>query len=763
MSFSRTSILNRPLNSLIPEDGCVILNTIINKNVILVQYSNPNNEQGLGSLNTSSEDPVITCNTRISIDFGKTWNEIPLSSNSPTWGNYPGGLGDADRLGTNGSLAAFIIRHSSGAKILIYTPVYKLFNNDMMNSTQVFRSIPVSMCGWLVHDQNGTLLNKTDANNPKHLVPEINAPININGSNMDEYSEFDYNPLDYLSAYQDFNGRLNPHTGEISPFVDRPSAQHAHPAHNWRFSSLPYEGMLWAYEGESHKETNLVNKVDTIDYSHKGKRYTVVKMFRNVFIRKGNIFQNYYDMYQQTHGFDHYLITLPFIYVYDHSKMASQDYFLEWVDVLNLNNRLVSLENSARGNARARAFIKTLISDDPKFQNETGPDNCFTEQGQYNDMVNTSIYFLKTPHGELLKVHDKSAKLDLAGFMFGNRRYVCKDNPLSRENWIPGGVSPKHYYPAVKRAFAFDYLSPQGMLNIDEDPNAKFSYIHDLPYKEYSTPFSKNASIHYEVASDKVVAIANTTNITGELVYNHVCFIKDSNRGMYSIGFLPNNTKLGYKSITGLNLSGGGQYPVEVTAAKGLLYNTEDFIIEESIPNYIEPYDTVVELPVQTSTPVPYYIDMSAYSVVGVFCINFHLVGILKHNDTGDEIQVVIEYDSSECGRSGNTQEPVFTTAYLYTETEFAANGIVNESSSPSIQVLFTGSNEVIFRGPFYGLGDDWVTQDNNITVKIRNPNQYGFNATNSTFTISLTGDTVIAMDEYDPNMSTMWLAAVKK
>lgn len=706
-----------------------VLNTIVNKNVIVVQYTTNALQKNMGFL---ASDSVINSKIRLSTDFGASWREITLQTNNDTWLKYgidPVGLESTghEMFGSDGALVSFIVRHSSGGRILMYTPIIKVFKTA---DDEFFPVRRTQIMGWLVHDEKGNKLN----DGTPFPVPEIRP------GSPDNHQQVMNSNL--------WNS-VNLTTGVISP--SGANADIAQP-----YTTYHMDPMLGGELNEANTGQGLANRVNTVDYTHGGKRYTIVQLYKNVVVKKGNVYSYEQTPGQPFIGFDYYAFTLPFLFVFDHDGFRNADKSLTWLDVFNLEGRLISMTNSVRGNKRAKAYIKSLLTDDANFNNTTGNDKVHFKCISRILPVDTTIHFTPTPRGELMKVHDAEDGKDLLGFVYGNHRFVCTDDPTERVNWIIGEVPQNQQYPRSTYAFAFDRFNDKGLLMMREDIEVKYAEAHELYYREYSVPMSKHATLRFDVAADRVFAVADPArNGLNDLRYKFMAFAKDEDSGRYTIDFLPESIDVGVQALTQSNYQGESNYPVEVSFAHGILYSTKDFIVKRPILAYVDPLDPGVEEPVEASQVIEEKeIDLDDWTLVSSYCRYIDRIGIYEHNTTGEQREwIEVLYDTS-CGFDGAGPQPSKgTTMLLYPDLELVVNHSVPGYRCVQVEIVFSGNGELILR-PRADSFDSRFIESNpgSIAIKLDNPQRYGLTSQQASFNMSLTTETRVLVGPYSGN-----------
>ncbi len=135
-----------------------IINTIVNKNLIVVQYVDDTTpSEGHPSFDDFANSNPILCKTRVSVNFGKTWKELELTSNGkkvkdyqPAYAvdEYIFGIRPFNRLGNYGATIDFVVRRGDGSRFFLYTPIY--YRVVTGYGQAVIMSTPaVTVLGWL--------------------------------------------------------------------------------------------------------------------------------------------------------------------------------------------------------------------------------------------------------------------------------------------------------------------------------------------------------------------------------------------------------------------------------------------------------------------------------------------------------------------------------------------------------------------------------------------------------------------------------------
>ena len=550
----------------------VILNTVVNNNIILVQYTRGTNKSPVDYTDMSNIAPaqkhggVVQCFTKLSFDHGKTWKELDLDLGGETYNKY--GIKTNEAYGNNGALVSFIVRHHSGGKLLMFTPIYRVCPTYKDEIHLVPHAL-VTIAGWLVHDETGRRHNKY-------------SPFPM--------KEFD-NSLD-ISFLSKLSGdiTINTTTAKINLLsADKETGLLAK-----AFLAYPYEGQLDSDKSLGTYDTKITNLMDTVDHEFAGNHYTVVKRYFNVFFRKGNIFTDYDpttpDKPPSKYGVDYYVVTLPFLYVFDHRGFNDDVKAFTWVDVLGLVNNTKSLIGSARGSTKTNDFIRSLISNDHNFLKITQNNNAYYKFAT-NDAIplSTSFVFTKTPHGEIFTYRDKSNDRSLTGFIHCNRQLVCYSDPTQLGNWKRIQSTPQSSRSTFVTLISLNLLTTQGIQTLP-DYNTRL-HIH---YTSVQTYYSNQGSITFSKDTDKLVLVPSMVN--NELVYRPVCFTKDNVIGKYGIGMLDMVSSIGYRGITGNIYSGDiDNYPIQMKNLLGVLYDTSGFLKSATV-NYLNETSTGVEV-----------------------------------------------------------------------------------------------------------------------------------------------------------------------
>ena len=778
----------------------VIINTIVNKNLIIVQYVDDtiDYENWRQSYEWAEEYPII-CKTRVSTNFGQTWRELPLDHNGRKVKDYmPGyalneyifGLNNHNKLGKYGAQIEFVIRRGDGSRFYTYTPIYyrvvQGYGDPVISSTPC-----VTTLAWLVHNERGELISGADWQPLKSFIqPNSISEFTDLSSIGVEFAVYDSrDPLGSISSGVNFSdGSLSAEAGQ---YLANP------------FLALPFLPHLCSHTALNPESTKLLNQTDTVDYVHDGKRYTIIKKYYTTLFKRGNIYESKRERGDAVSGVsydefristDFYSVILPFIYVYDHSKIGTNDHTLKWIDVFNLETKCATAKNSIRGSKRYEKFIRSFISEDPNFSDSIlGPSNTvFNYNAVGTDLDDTNYVNLErsaapscivwdsAPHGALLKVTDKSTSKEMVGLIYGNKRLVCTGDPTNKSNWINGVVVPGHEHPTIKEAFYFKKVYPGRLEDLSNEPDSDFVTVQayngggdtiDVNY--YYTYFDvfgyRHPTLYVDVAGDRVPAIP-FINASGDIEYRFCCFIKDTISGNITIGFKSTPLNVGYKALMDSDffVTDTQKLPVAVDHITGAMFDTSQFVIRGDVGAYLDPYESESNTrPTSIGNGVynqPY--DPADYSLVATECVGFNLVETMRHNVNGFEKRVLVETESSTCGyTSGGAQIPKainlviskdivhkFGTYLGYDTWVYGVGAILIR-----LDAVMSGDGRLIIRSktsnfyspsmPLYDkLG--FVVASGNLEITFIKPEYYGLNQDNATHSIAINGTTVIPMDK---------------
>lgn len=732
----------------LPLNTSAILNVLVNKNIIVVQY------QLVGDEDPYNTEGLITARTRYSLNFGETWNDITLQTGNHTWSNISEGY--IEKFGSNNCLAEFMVRNSTGGKFLLFTPIYCL--STMVNDYSTLNPRrETKVLGWLVHNHLGQLVNGNNLN----IMPE-QQPVEFN--DFTEQLDIGYSPS--TLKITDYKGR---DTTLGKPFFGYPIAT---------MSDSHYAG--------SYDAQRVVNRIDSVDYTSNGKRYTIIKRYHNVYIRRGDIVEAQ-NSERITLGY--YVLTLPFIYVFDHTDFNTGSPKLSWVDVLGLSTNLAKLKDYLRPTRYIDAFVKSLISEDREFHNDlqyargfAKVSGGFTPEGV---AVHLSLVFENTAHGELMKVHDREDNKDLLGLIFGNRRYVCTGNPLASANWVLGQVKNHHRHPTEKRAMYYRRLLPIASLDTRHIPGRLYAGgpygDYGVYYKKYNTFVLTHQNLRLDIASDRVVAFPDRNySDDADIRYRFAYFIKDKSTGRYSIGIRSKGIDAGVKALTGNQRNGGEHYPLVVNRAIGIGFNTESFIANEPLDVYSNPLlppDTalVPESSIECSFNV---FTMNANGVDDVYdpaehtestyCVGMHLAIRATHSATGMTYDLLSDSNennpkSESCGYvQGGAQPSLAFKLRLMKDLN------VKISNSRKYYVLLdcvlTGDNRLIVRPKVTDFeGWDFKITNNTVTVTFLKPQEFGLTTSSATHTLNIGAENIIQLSSnyQESSNPTDWRAAM--
>lgn len=731
----------------LPSNTSAILNVLVNKNIIVVQY------QLVGDDNPYNTDSLITARTRYSLNFGETWTDVILQTGNHTWSSLNDGY--LEKFGSNNCLAEFMIRNSTGGKFLLYTPVYSL--TAMVNAYSTLNPRrETRLLGWLVHNHLGELVNQTNLNiMPEHQPVEWN---DFSGAMDIGYSKSTLKITDY-KGYDTTLGK---------PFF-----------------GFPLASMSDSHYAASYNAQRVVNKVDSVDYTSNGKRYTIIKRYFNVYIKRGDIAEAE-DSELITLGY--YVLTLPFIYVFDHTDFNSPNPKLSWVDVLGLSTNLSKLKDYLRPTRYANAFVKSLISEDQEFHDDLSYARGFTKIEGFTPeglTVYLSLLFENTAHGELMKVHDREDNKDLLGLIFGNRRYVCTGNPLAASNWVLGQVKNHHRHPTEKRAMYYRRLLPFASIDTRHSPGRLFANgpygDYGIYYKKYNTFALTHQNLRLDIASDRVVAFPDRNySDDGDIRYRFAYFIKDKATGRYSIGIRSKGIEAGVKALTGTQRNGGEHYPLVVNRAIGIGFNTESFVANESLGVYTNPLlppDTAAAPEASIQCNFSSY-TLDANSITDVYdpaehsesnyCLGMQLNIRATHSASGMTYDLLSDSSdtnpkSESCGYVQNGTQPS-----LAFKLRLMKDLNVKISNSRKYYVLldcvFTGDNRLIVRPRVTDFtGWDFKITNNTVTVTFLKPQEFGLTTSSATHTLNIGAENVIQMSAtyQESSNPTNWRAAM--
>lgn len=752
-SYMETNQSNDAVEYGLLEGQATILNVLVNKNIIVVQY------QLVGDVGPYDTDFLITARTRYSLNFGETWTDIVLQTGSYTWSTAYTGF--QEKYGDNNCLAEFMIRNSTGGKFLLYTPIYVMTALIDDNSTLTPRR-ETRVVGWLVHDHTGRLVNEASLTN---VMPE-HQPLSDTGLYGDNQLDYSKSTLKILS-----------YTGN-NPSIGAP------------FFGYPLASMSDSHYAASYNAQRVVNKVDTVDYTSNGKRYTIVKRYYNVYIKRGDILEG--EQVGSTPNtrinVGYYVLTLPFIYVFDHADFTASNPKLAWVDVLDLTNNLARLKDYLRPTRYIDAFVKSLISEDAEFHEDVIYARGFAKvlDGIRPEGLSLYISFLfeNSAHGELMKVHDKEDNKDLLGLIFGNRRYVCTGNPLTPANWILGQVKNHHRHPTEKRAFYYRRLLPLTTLDTRHVPERLFAGgpfgDYGVYYKKYNTFALTHQNMRIDTASDRIVAFPDRNySDDGDVRYRFAYFIKDKATGRYSIGIRSKGVETGVKGLTGNQRNGGEHYPLVVNRALGIAFNSSSFIANEPLAVYTNPL-----LPANNASAPESSVDcqFSAYMLdvrdfrdeydpaeytESTYCRGTQLCVTMTHNASGltfnllDGAGEVYPKDES-CGFVSGANQPTLAFKLRLMKN---LNAAISNSRKyyVLIDAVFTGENKLILRPRAVDLnGWDFKVTNDTITVTFLKPQEFGLTTNTATHTLTLGAENVIQMSStyQESSNPTDWRAA---
>lgn len=550
-------------------DESVIVNTIVENNIIIVQYKRgsgilPIDNSNLSNMTpTPVYGPVINCNTKMSFDHGKTWKEITLDIEGETYEKY--GIMSNELYSHNGSTIGFIVRHKSGGRVLMFTPIYRVCPRYMDEMHLVSHPL-VIIAGWLVHDETGRRHNK-------HLLHPM--------------KEFD-NSLDtsFLSQFSD-KIYIDPITAKITPStLDYQTSLLSVP-----FVAYPYEGHLESDKSTSSESTRVVNTIDTVVHEYKGKTYTIVKRYFNVFFRKGNIFSKYDpsqpDKVPTKFAVDYYAITIPFLYVFDHKDFNNDTKSLVWIDVLGLVKNTKSLVGSARGSKKTQSFIQSLISDDPHFLKLMENNNAYYRFATDASVaLSTSLVFTKTPCSVIFTYRDKSNDRSLTGFIHCSRQLVCYSEPIELVGWLTPTPSNPLPVASFLTSLSLNLLTETSIHTLEHTSPTYYSTDLDIHYTTIQTYYSKRGVITFSKDNDRLVLLPSIEN--NEIVYKPVYFTIDNTTRRVGLTLGDSVSSIGYRGITDIIYDGDiGGYPVEIKTPIGLIYSSDNFLIEGTV-NYTE-------------------------------------------------------------------------------------------------------------------------------------------------------------------------------
>lgn len=764
-----------------------IINTIVNKNLIVVQYiddTTPDVSDPLSD-NFADSDPIL-CKTRVSINFGKTWKELVLTSNGkkvkhyqPSYAvdEYILGIQSFNRLGDHGATIDFVVRRGDGSRFFLYTPIYYRLVTGYGQA--VIMSTPsVTVLGWLVHNERGELVSDT-ASTPLKSFQRPNSYAdygdiaNVVGKDFVYYGE------------NSSDTGINFTTGQIINANNRYISS--------AFIALPYIPHLCSNAAINPEATKLINQTDTVDYVLNGKRYTIVKKYYTTYFKRGNIYNGYLhkdtpDLINYA-GIDYYALVMPFIFVYDHSKIGLNDYSLEWVDVFNLEENCSSCKNSIRGSKKYEYFVRSLISNDPRFNDVTlGPSNTFlnySANGGSNywggfSKYESNIYLDNAAHGGLIKINDKSTNNDVVGLIFGDNRIVCDKDPTIKDNWKKCAVMPGHEHPTVKEAFFYKKLYPGRVDDLSNDENVDIFITEDEsgnPVNNYYTYFNvyayRHPTLFVDVASDRVLAIP-FENSSGDVSYRFCCLIKDTSTDRWTIGFKSESMAVGYKALTGQEYSDETfdhslpSSPVAVSHITGAMFSTSSFIVKASVPPYIDPFlsvpNTVQNSIGQHISEEPF--DWDDYTEESEECSGFDLIVTLVHNTTGLKLRRIIETESETCGYTdAGSQMPKKIELTLIKDIVYKFSNVATNKNTyipfgaikVQLDAVLDGAGKLIIRSKedlFYSVSKPiydklgFKVVGGYLKITFPNPQYFGLNNSNATHTIAINGTTVINTDK---------------
>lgn len=757
----------------------VVLNVIVNKNIVIVQFQTGN--EG----NYHSDVPIVTCRTKFSINFGKDWKEITLSSDGLSQEDFhkfpddtDGYINNSNIVGGNGCLIDFIVRRGDGTRFYMYTPIY--YRPVQHNGNGIFVSYPnLMVMGYLVNDETGKAINTT-ARNPLREFPTLK-------------SREDKENMESMFTFYDCGA--NPQTGKFTPSLNH------NVVYDSTFIAYPYNPIFHSNTSSSTDDLKLVNRVDTVDYTHNGNRYTIVKRLATVYIRRGNLTAYWdYDLEIPTPAMisDHYILVLPFIYVYDHKSFSRGETNLVWIDFLNLTEKLASLRGSLRPSAETARFVKSLFTDDLDFQTETGNANTYYSGtdtvGLPGALVQneTNLVLERMPYGELLKITDKVTKKEILGFLFGNRRYVCVGDPTVTANWVQGETKTEHLHPTKKEAFTYKLAYAEGYSDLSNDPKAKlvtyerkYDYEDEIPsnesvdneeiytdlvfYRKFNVFGSTNPPLRIDVAGDRVVAIPDMSS--GDLLYKFACFIKDPVNNNYTIGFKSESMRGGYSALVdnAYSLSNPQPYPVRVSSISGALYDTSTFIMTGVVNNFSDPFTVSPNSVIPTTVIVdgdsgP--VDLDTYTLIATECIGFDLISTYRHPTNNSIRRVVTQNQSAGCGYTNDgNQMPIMITLGIIKDIPMAWTkngspyGVGHRGNVFNINCVLTGDGRLILRPRLSDIvspsnpndvtmGFDIAQSTQKLTIAFTDPSVVGLNNSRATHDIFIGQDTTITLDK---------------